>query len=609
MNVTFAPGSTGAKSATLSVSHSGSNSPTAVLLSGEGTSPLPGTWQGLAPSGPNRQEVAYIQVGGKFYLAGGGTAHEVYEPATNSWGTLAPLPESLDHIQAVEVGGLIYYIGGLEAWPEPPSAQVYVYDPATNTFAQKAPMPRPRGAGGVAVHQGKIYYAGGLSDGVAVPWFDVFDPVANTWSQLPNMPQARDHFHAAVVGGKLWVTGGRNTTISATITSTIAYDFTSGAWQTTGFAPIPTARGGFGAAVLGTEILVIGGEGGGKTFSTVEAYDTSTDTWRSLAPMPTARHGIQAAVCNGGVYVAAGGKTEGGATPSDVHEVFFLGSPATCGGGGTEPGDVVYRVNAGGPALTGTPAWSADTVAAPSANVNAAATSNKVSSTTNPIDLTDPSVPSGTPGSMFQTERWDPAGSPELQWDFPVTPGSYQVRLYFAEIYTGTQSVGARVFDVSIEGAVVLNDYDIFADVGGYTGVVKTFTVSADANLDIDFGHVIENPKINGIEIVSGSASDQLGAAPSNLAFGQVVVGQNEVLPVQLTNLGASGDPSIVIDATTITGQNPNQFSDAFNDAANVTLAPGQSTTVNVTFAPGSTGAKSATLSVSHSGSNSPTAV
>jgi N-acetylneuraminic acid mutarotase len=266
-------------------------------------------------------------------LAGGlgGTAHEVYDPATNTWSSVAPLPESLDHIQAVVVGGKIYYAGGLEGWPGPASAQVYIYDPATNSFTQGAPMPagRERGAGGVAVYQGKIYYAGGLNGGFAKPWFDVYDPAANTWSQLPNMPVARDHFQAQVANGRFWVTGGRDTAINNTITSTIAYDFSTGTWQT-GFAPLPTARGGFASAVLGDEILVIGGEGGGTTFHTVEAYNTTTDTWRTLAPMPTARHGIQAAVCNGGVYVAAGGTVQGGSGPTDVHEVFFLGAPTPC---------------------------------------------------------------------------------------------------------------------------------------------------------------------------------------------------------------------------------------------------------------------------------------
>jgi N-acetylneuraminic acid mutarotase len=332
ISVTFAPTSGGAKSATLAIFHSGANTPLQVPLAGSGATGTPaGTWETRAASGLARQEVSYVHAGGKLYLAGGmTTAHQAYDPATNSWTNLAPLPASLDHIQSVELGGKIYYIGGLESWPSPAVGTVYIYNPATNTFSQGAQMSRPRGAGGVAVHNGKIYYAGGLSAGVAVPWFDVYDPAANTWSQLPNMPTSRDHFHAAVVNGKFYAIGGRNVDINATTPVNEAYDFAAGTWQS-GLAPLPTPRGGFAAAALGDEILIIGGEGAGTTYSTVEAYNTVTNSWRTLAPMPTARHGIQAAVCNGGVYIAAGGKTQGGGTPSAAHEVFFLGSPTSCG--------------------------------------------------------------------------------------------------------------------------------------------------------------------------------------------------------------------------------------------------------------------------------------
>ena len=295
---------------------------------GAGTT-LPGAWETRASSPTNRQEVSYVNVGGKFYLAGGGTQHEVYNPSTNSWETVAPLPANLDHIQGVAVNGKIYYVGGLVSWPSPEVDTVYIYDPASNSFSQGAKMPRPRGAGGVAVHNDKIYYAGGLHGGVAVPWFDVYDPAANSWSQLPDMPTARDHFHAAVVNGKFYAIGGRNKDINATTAANQAFSFATGSWQA-GLAPLPTPRGGFAAAVLGDEILIIGGEGGGSTFGTVEAYKTTTNAWRTLKPMSTPRHGIQAAVCNGGVYIAAGGKTQGGAAPSNVHEVFFLSGSTVC---------------------------------------------------------------------------------------------------------------------------------------------------------------------------------------------------------------------------------------------------------------------------------------
>ena len=296
-----------------------------------------GVWTGLPGTGTARQEVSYVQTGGKFYLAGGGTLHQAYNPQTQTWSTLAPLPApagggTLDHIQGVAYNGKIYYIGGLSNWPSPHVTTVHIYDPATNTFTQGASMgARGRGAGGVAVHKGKIYYAGGLANGVAVNWFDVYDPKANTWTQMPHMPTPRDHFHGVVLDGQFWAIGGRNKDINLTTTVNESFDFESEAWVTT-HAPLPTPRGGFGAAAHGDEIFIIGGEDASKAHKTVEAYNVVTNTWRAMGDMPTGRHGIQAATCNGGIYVAAGGITPS-FNPSTTHEVFFPdGAVRPCGG-------------------------------------------------------------------------------------------------------------------------------------------------------------------------------------------------------------------------------------------------------------------------------------
>lgn len=318
---------------------------------------LPGEWQTRAPNGEHRQEVSYVEAGGKFYLAGGTTkyqglmSHERYDPATDSWQPVRPLPKGLTHIQAVELGGKIYYVGGIEGSTSGPhgphSDTVFVYDPSTDTFSTGVPMPtdRGRGAGGTAAYDGKIYYAGGqhdAPDGVynprSKPWFDVYDPATRTWTRLPNMPRARDHFHAAVVDGKFYAIGGRQTSNNNIVTAVDVYDLSQGAggsWQTLNTA-LPTPRSGSSVAVQGREILVIGGEGGsanqgGSAFNIVEAYDTVTNTWRALEPMPTGLHGTQAVVCNGGVYLAAGSNMQG-TGPTNLHEVFFLNGPTTCEG-------------------------------------------------------------------------------------------------------------------------------------------------------------------------------------------------------------------------------------------------------------------------------------
>jgi hypothetical protein len=84
-----------------------------------------------------------------------------------------------------------------------------------------------------------------------------------------------------------------------------------------------------------------------------------------------------------------------------------------------------------------------------------------------------------------------------------VPNGNYRVNLYFADTYTGTQKVGARVFDVLIEGSLRCDNLDIFAEAGGFTALTKTADVSVtDGVLNIEFRHVVENPKINAIEVL-----------------------------------------------------------------------------------------------------------
>ncbi len=59
------------------------------------------------------------------------------------------------------------------------------------------------------------------------------------------------------------------------------------------------------------------------------------------------------------------------------------------------------------------------------------------------------------------------------------------------------------MFNVSLEGQLVLPNYDIVADVGDQTGTMKEFTgIVSDGDINIDFSHVVENPLINGIEII-----------------------------------------------------------------------------------------------------------
>ena len=174
-------------------------------------------------------------------------------------------------------------------------------------------------------------------------------------------------------------------------------------------------------------------------------------------------------------------------------------------------GDILYRVNAGGPSLTVSdgPDWTADSATNPSQYRGSDNT--QISEFSENVDSTTDAVPDGTPIEVFTSARWDQPDGGAMQWDLPVEAGTeVEVRLYLAEPYVGAPDgapgqPGERQFDVSIEGQEVLTNYDIYADVGYATGTMKSFTttVDSDGTLDVDFAHgAANNPIVSGIEVV-----------------------------------------------------------------------------------------------------------
>jgi PKD repeat protein len=156
--------------------------------------------------------------------------------------------------------------------------------------------------------------------------------------------------------------------------------------------------------------------------------------------------------------------------------------------------NVLYRVNAGGGAVQAAdsgPDWSDG-----SGNVSGGNTAGYSA-----VPNVDATVPATTPRSIFDSERWG-----AQSWTFPVPAGAtVKVRLYYANRCTCTSGVGQRVFTAAINGTAVQSSYDIVADVGDQTGTMKEFpniTATADGAVHVDLTNQVENPLINGIEIV-----------------------------------------------------------------------------------------------------------
>lgn len=99
--------------------------------------------------------------------------------------------------------------------------------------------------------------------------------------------------------------------------------------------------------------------------------------------------------------------------------------------------------------------------------------------------------------TLYHSERTAAGG---FGYSIPVANNQYKVLLHFAEIFHTTP--GNRVMDVSLEGNLVLDDYDIVADVGAFTAVTKEFTINiTDGYIDLNFSASVDQPKISAIQI------------------------------------------------------------------------------------------------------------
>ena len=86
---------------------------------------------------------------------------------------------------------------------------------------------------------------------------------------------------------------------------------------------------------------------------------------------------------------------------------------------------------------------------------------------------------------------------------FGVPNGNYTVKLLFAEVYSSITGPGERVFSFNVQGHK-FKDFDIWVKAGGFE---KAYVQSVDVDvtngvLNITFTPDVQNPKVNGIEIL-----------------------------------------------------------------------------------------------------------
>ncbi len=100
--------------------------------------------------------------------------------------------------------------------------------------------------------------------------------------------------------------------------------------------------------------------------------------------------------------------------------------------------------------------------------------------------------------SLYLTERYS-----MTKFAQKLPNGKYTVKLHFAETYEGIEGPGLRVFTFKVEDRE-FKDFDVWVKAGGpFRAYVEIVPVTiTDGQLDITFTNQVENPEINGIEII-----------------------------------------------------------------------------------------------------------
>ena len=111
---------------------------------------------------------------------------------------------------------------------------------------------------------------------------------------------------------------------------------------------------------------------------------------------------------------------------------------------------------------------------------------------------TSSTIQAKTDNEIYKTERWNK----NLGYAIPVENGKeYKITLKFAEIYAN--AVNSRLFDVSVEGQLFLNNYDVFAAAGGKNIAVDTSiaVLVNDGFINIELNASLDNAAIKGIVV------------------------------------------------------------------------------------------------------------
>jgi hypothetical protein len=252
-----------------------------------------GRWSTVAAMGTARSQFSMCVAAGELYATGGTgtdweplTSVEKYSPSSDSWSVVAPLPEARHFHAAVAVGSALYVLGGRVGERMRATASVLKLDTKQGTWIEVAPMPMARA---------DCVFRGADARGYIAATVLKYDTVANAWRDLAPMPRANEEHSVSVLDGLVYIVGN-----GFSHNSVLRYDPASGEWREC--APTLHNRRLCSTFVLGGCLYAAGSDSGEEdnpARSSVECYDTATNTWTLVASMLEEQSSFGAAVTIG----------------------------------------------------------------------------------------------------------------------------------------------------------------------------------------------------------------------------------------------------------------------------------------------------------------------
>lgn len=110
---------------------------------------------------------------------------------------------------------------------------------------------------------------------------------------------------------------------------------------------------------------------------------------------------------------------------------------------------------------------------------------------------------------LYRTER-NSGGKPDLLYTIELLPSTYDVTLHFAEVFKGAFGIGKRVFQVYIQGELVLKDFDVYKEAGEGNRAIAMTLKDVDVSNGILLIDFVRNnggqyPKVQAIEVHEAS--------------------------------------------------------------------------------------------------------